>query len=68
MSALPAADTSDLAALQLFREGRDTADIAQMLGIPEAHASQLVWLARCRAKGLPAELLTPSGAVRRLQP
>jgi predicted transcriptional regulator len=69
MNALPAtADTLGLAALQLFREGRDTADIAEMLGVTEARASQLIWLARCRAKHLPAELLTPSGAVRRLQP
>ena len=69
MNALPATtETLGLAALQLFREGRDTAAIAEMLGVPEAQASQLIWLARCRAKGLPAELLTPSGAVRRLPP
>jgi hypothetical protein len=69
MNALPApADTLGLAALQLFSEGRDTADIAKMLGISEARASQLIWVTRCRAKGLPAECLTPSGAVRRLPP
>ena len=69
MNALPAtADATGLAALQLFREGRDTADIAEMLGICEAQASQSIWLARCRAKNLPAELLTPSGTVRRPPP
>ena len=65
MNALPAAvDTLGLAALQLFREGRDTVEIAAVLGLSEARASQLVWLARCRAKNLPAEMLTPAGAVR----
>ena len=67
MNALLAAndDMLGLAALQLFREGRDTADIAQRLGVPEARASQLVWLARCRARGLPAEWLSPDGTVGR---
>lgn len=62
------ADTSGLAALQLFRDGNDTAAIAAALGVTEAHASRLVWLERCRAKGLPAEIVTPSGALRRLAP
>jgi len=62
------ADVLGLAALKLFREGKDTADIAIMLGVSEARASQLVWLARCRAKSLPAELLAPCGSVRRFAP
>ena len=45
MNALPnAVDTLGLAALQLFREGRDTVEIAAVLGLSEARASQLVWL------------------------
>ena len=69
MNALPnTSDTLGLAALQLFREGKDTADIAAALGVGEARASQLVWLARCRAKSLPAELLEPCGSVRSLAP
>jgi len=69
MNALPnTADTLGLAALQLFRQGNDTADVAVMLGVSEARASQLIWLARCRANSLPAELLEPSGSVRRLTP
>jgi hypothetical protein len=39
-------------------------EIAAALGLSEARASQLVWLARCREKRLPAEMLMPSGAVR----
>jgi hypothetical protein len=65
------ANTSDvlgLAALKLFRQGKDTADIAVTLGVSEARASQLVWLARCRAKNLPAELLEPCGEMRGLAP
>jgi hypothetical protein len=69
MNALPnTSDVLGLAALQLFREGNDTADIALALGVNEARASHLVWLARCRAKGLPAELLEPCGEVRSLAP
>jgi hypothetical protein len=69
MNALPiTVDMLGLAALQLFREGKDTADIAVMLGVSEARASQLIWMARCRANNLPAELLEPSGSVLRLTP
>ena len=69
MNVLPnAADTLGLAALELFRAGRDTADIAVALGVSEARASQLVWLARCGARNLPAEIATPSGSVRRFAP
>ena len=69
MNALPnTSDTLGFAALQLFGEGNDTADIALTLGVSEARASQLVWLARCRARGLPAELLEPCGEVRSLAP
>jgi hypothetical protein len=69
MNALPnTADVLGRAALKLFREGNDTADVAVMPGVNEARASQLIWLARCRANSLPAELLEPSGSVRRLTP
>ena len=69
MNALPnTADVVGLAALKLFRDGNDTADIAVMLGVSEARASQLIWLARCRANSLPAELLEPSGSVLSLTP
>ena len=40
-------------ALSLFRAGKDTADIAFEMKIPEAVASLYVWAARCREKGLP---------------
>ena len=53
-----------LRALQHFRHGFDTLEIGRKLGIPEARASRLLWVARCHAKGLPADFRT----IRRIAP
>lgn len=55
-------------ALALFRLGLDTFDIARKLGIPEARASRLLWVARCHAKGLPADFRTKGRTIRRIAP
>lgn len=53
------------ASLRLFLAGKDTVEIGKSLGIPEARASKLLWVARCRAKRLPADFIF-NGAVRRI--
>lgn len=53
------------ASLKLFRAGKDTVEIAKALGIPETRASKLLWVARCRARRLPADFIF-HGAVRRV--
>lgn len=53
------------ATLKLFRAGKDTVEIAKALGIPEARASKLLWVARSRARRLPADFIF-RGAVRRI--
>jgi hypothetical protein len=55
-----------LRALQHFRHGFDTMEIAKRLGVTEARASMLVWAARCHARDLPADMLR-AGEVRRIQ-
>lgn len=50
--------------LARFRDGADTSEIARTLNIPEAKVSQLLWIARCRDKGLPATFLTPRREIK----
>ena len=61
-------DAQDLAyrALQYFRYGFDTFDIAKKLGITEARASRLLWVARSHAKHRPADYLDKNRKVRRI--
>jgi transposase len=40
--------------LSMFREGKDTQEIAQELQMKEATVSRYLWVARCQEKGLPA--------------
>ena len=40
-------------ALELFRLGLDTTQIAARLGVTEAEASHLVFCERCHERGLP---------------
>lgn len=40
-------------ALELFRLGLDTVDVARRLNITEAQASELIHCERCHARGLP---------------
>lgn len=40
-------------ALELFRLGLDTADIARRLDVTEAQASHLIYCERCHERGLP---------------
>lgn len=53
------------ASLKLFLAGKDTVEIGKSLGIPEARASKLLWVARCRARRLPADFIF-NGAIRRI--
>lgn len=53
-------------ALALFKSGKDTLDIARHLGINEPRAARLVWFARCRELRKPAEFLTHSGVLKRI--
>ena len=57
-----------LRALQHFRHGFDTVEIGRKLGIPAARASRLLWVARCHAKGLPADFRTKGRTIRRIAP
>ena len=50
--------------LNLFRQGHDTFAIAKRLGISEAKASKLLWVARSREKGLPADYLRAGHVAR----
>lgn len=66
----PAVNMGDLAnaALQLFRAGCDTVEVALRLGIPESKASRYVWVARSWERGVPADYVTDKGMVRRIEP
>jgi DNA-binding transcriptional regulator LsrR (DeoR family) len=55
-------------ALALFRYGMDTYDIAKTFGIPEAKASRLLWVARCREMGLPATFMNKAREVKLIAP
>lgn len=55
-------------ALELFHEGKDTQEIALLMGVSEAKASRYVWAARCREKGLPADFLTSDKEAKRIAP
>lgn len=50
-----------MTALDLFRSGMDTVQIAQRLNITEAAASNLVWKLRCREHNL-ASIYMPGPA------
>ena len=53
--------------LAKFRAGKDTADIARELKLPESKVARLMWVARCRDKGLPATFLTKTREIRRIR-
>lgn len=52
-------------ALSLFRQGKDTSEVAKVLQIGEARVSKLIWWARCKEKSLPADYLS-SGILKRI--
>lgn len=51
--------------LQLFRQGKDTLEIAKLLRISEAQVLRRIHEDRSREKGLPAEVMN-RGVVRRV--
>lgn len=53
--------------LKLFRACRDTLQIAESFDLPEARVSRLIWAARCRERGRPAEFLQ-GGILKRIAP
>lgn len=67
MLASHSSEATAAACLLLFRQGLDTIEIGKRLKIPEARASKLLWIARSRNKGLPAEFLS-NGVVKRVGP
>ncbi len=54
-------------AYDLFRAGLDTRQIADRFRLHESEASQLVWIGRCRSRGLPAEFIKDK-QVRQIEP
>jgi hypothetical protein len=55
-------------ALTLFRYGMDTHDLAKTFGVSEAKASRLLWVARCRERGLPAIFMNKAREVKLIAP
>jgi vacuolar-type H+-ATPase subunit C/Vma6 len=55
-------------ALRRFRAGSDTAEIAEWMRLPECKVSKLLWVARCREKGLPATFMNRAREVKRIAP
>ena len=55
-------------ALARFRAGSDTAEIAELMRLPECRVSKMLWVARCREKGLPAVFLNRSREVKLIAP
>jgi hypothetical protein len=53
--------------LRRFRSGKDTLEIAREFSVSEARVSRLLWVARCRDKGLPATFLTKAREVKRIE-
>jgi transposase len=50
--------------LQKFRSGKDTLEMAKEFGVSEAMVTRLLWVARCRDKGLPSTFLTKKREVK----
>ena len=52
--------------LAKFRAGNDTAHIARAKKLPESKVARLMWVARCRDKGLPATFVNRANEIRRI--
>ena len=52
--------------LAKFRAGKDTADIARELNLREAKVARLMWVARCRDKGLPATFMNRANEIKQV--
>ena len=61
-------DTRADMVLDHFRKGKDTRQIARLMQMPEAQISRLLWVARCRDKGLPATYLNRAREIRKIAP
>lgn len=49
-----------------FRAGNDTLEIARARNMPESKVARLMWVARCRDKGLPATFVNRANEIRRI--
>lgn len=49
-----------------FRAGKDTLTIARERKLPESKVARLMWVARCRDKGLPATFVNRANEIKQI--
>lgn len=49
-----------------FRAGKDTLEIARLRQMPESKVARLMWVARCREKGLPATFVNRANEIKQI--